>query len=85
MLRRPENTAPFPCEERSYERIQLYQCWVPAGFPSPAEDYVDRPIDFNELLITHPAATFAVRVSGESMIGLGMLPGDIAVVDNLKV
>lgn len=54
---------------------------VPAGFPSPAEDYLDRPLDFNELLITHPAATFAVRVVGDSMIGAGIFPGDIAVVD----
>ncbi|MEQ1717226.1 MAG: translesion error-prone DNA polymerase V autoproteolytic subunit, partial [Hyphomicrobium sp.] len=59
----------------------VYQCPVQAGFPSPAEDYLDRPLDFNELLIAHPAATFAVRVSGESMIGLGIFPGDIAVID----
>ena len=51
------------------------------GFPSPAEDYLDRPLDFNELLIVHPAATFAVSVAGESMIGVGLFPGDIAIVD----
>ena len=52
-----------------------------AGFPSPADDYLDRPLDFNELLIAHPAATFAVRVAGDSMTGIGIFPGDIAVVD----
>jgi DNA polymerase V len=54
---------------------------VPAGFPSPAEEYLDRPLDFNELLIEQPAATFAVRVVGDSMIGAGIFPGDIAVVN----
>ncbi|WP_244832527.1 LexA family transcriptional regulator [Caballeronia sp. TF1N1] len=51
------------------------------GFPSPADDYLDRPLDFNELLISNPAATFAVRIAGESMTGAGLFPGDIAVVD----
>src|ERR1700691_1438479 len=41
------------------------------GFPSPADDYLDRPLDFNELLIENPAATFAVRIAGESMRGQG--------------
>ncbi len=54
---------------------------VPAGFPSPAEEYLDRPLDFNELLIEQPAATFAVRVTGDSMTGAGIFPGDIAVVN----
>src|ERR1700731_1740147 len=51
------------------------------GFPSPADDYLDRPLDFNELLIRNPAATFAVRLASESMTGAGLFPGDIAVVD----
>ncbi len=54
------------------------------GFPSPADDYMDRPLDFNELLVKNPAATFAVRISGESMRDRGMLPGDIAVVDRSR-
>ncbi len=57
---------------------------VPAGFPSPADDYMDRPLDFNELLIENPASTFAVRVAGESMTGLGIFPGDIAIVDRSR-
>jgi DNA polymerase V len=51
------------------------------GFPSPADDYLDRPLDFNELLIRNPAATFAVRLASDSMTGAGLFPGDIAVVD----
>ena len=54
---------------------------VPAGFPSPADDYLEGKLDLNQHLIKHPAATFFVRVSGESMIGAGIHPGDILVVD----
>lgn len=72
---------PIPCAGRTLRHLLLYASRVPAGFPSPAEDYLDRPLDFNELLIVHPAATFAVRVTGESMTGIGIFPGDIAVVD----
>jgi DNA polymerase V len=54
------------------------------GFPSPADDCLDRPLDFNELLIDNPAATFVVRIAGESMTGIGLLPGDIAVVDRAR-
>ena len=48
----------------------------PCGFPSPADDDLDRPLDFNDLLIENPAATFAVRIAGESMMGAGLFPGD---------
>ena len=54
---------------------------VQAGFPSPAEDYVEANLDLNAHLIRHPAATFIVRVEGESMIGAGLFPGDLMVVD----
>ena len=54
---------------------------VPAGFPSPAEDYVEGPLDLNRHLIPHPAATFFVRVSGDSMIGAGIYSGDLLIVD----
>jgi DNA polymerase V len=65
-------------------RVPMMAWSAAAGFPSPAEDYVDRPLDFNELLIEHPAATFAVRIEGDSMTGIGIFPGDIAVVDRAK-
>ena len=54
------------------------------GFPSPADDYMDRALDFNELLIENPAATFAVRIAGESMTGAGIFPNDIAIVDRSR-
>ena len=54
---------------------------VVAGFPSPAETYVEKPLDLNNLLIYRPAATFFVRVCGDSMTGTGIQSGDILVVD----
>ena len=54
------------------------------GFPSPADDYLDKPLDFNELLIEDVAATFAVWVAGDSMNGVGIFPGDIAVVNRAR-
>lgn len=54
---------------------------VQAGFPSPAEDYVERALDLNELMIKHPAATFFVKVEGNSMEGANIYSGDILVVD----
>ena len=72
---------PIACEVRTRFLVTTFVACVAAGFPSPADDYLDHPLDFNELLIAHPAATFAVRVMGESMTGAGIFPGDIAVVD----
>ncbi len=54
---------------------------ISAGFPSPADDYVDKKLDLNEYLIRHPSATFFVRVRGDSMINAGMRSEDILVVD----
>jgi DNA polymerase V len=61
--------------------VPLVECTTACGFPSPADDYLDGPLDFNELLIRNPAATFAVRLAGDSMTGAGLFPGDIAVID----
>lgn len=57
---------------------------IKAGFPSPAEDYLQDRIDFNRDLIKHPEATFYGRVSGDSMIGVGIYDGDIAVIDRAE-
>ena len=54
---------------------------VSAGFPSPADDYMESRIDLNQHLIRHPAATFFVRVSGDSMTGAGIQNGDLLIVD----
>ncbi len=59
----------------------LMETTVIAGFPSPAEQYIESPLDLNELLVKKPAATFFVRAAGDSMTGAGIQSGDILVVD----
>jgi len=59
----------------------LFTITVPAGFPSPAEDVVEGSLDLNRYLIHRPAATFFVRVKGDSMIGAGIYSGDLLIVD----
>ena len=54
---------------------------VRAGFPSPAQDYIDKSLDFNKELIQHPSATFYAKVVGLSMINAGINEGDIIVID----
>ncbi len=54
---------------------------ISAGFPSPADDYIDKKLDLNEYLVRHPAATFFVRVIGDSMVNAGINSGDLIVVD----
>ncbi len=62
----------------------LFSSRVPAGFPSPAEEYAEGPLDLHHYLIRHPAATFYVRVTGQSMTGAGILDGDVLVVDRAR-
>jgi DNA polymerase V len=58
-------------------QIPLASFSVSAGFPSPADDYMEGRLDLNEYFIRHPAATFYVRVSGDSMRGAGIFDGDL--------
>ena len=62
-------------------KLKMFSSYVEAGFPSPAEEYLENSIDLNELLITNPPATFLVRAKGESMIGAGIFEGSLLVVD----
>lgn len=76
--------APFPVARPAPANpcpIPFYSDQIPAGFPSPAEDHLDGTLDLNDYLIRRPASTFLVRVAGDSMIGAGILDGDILVVD----
>ena len=61
--------------------LPLMETPVSCGFPSPAEQYIESPLDLNDLLVKRPAATFFVRAAGDSMLGAGIRPGDILVVD----
>jgi DNA polymerase V len=62
-------------------QLPFFSATVPAGFASAADDHVEKSLDLHELLITHPAATFFVRVKGNSMEGAAIHCGDILVVD----
>jgi DNA polymerase V len=72
---------PIPFEKRTSLRLPLVSASVEAGFPSPADDHLERGIDLNEELIRNPAATFLVRVKGESMRDAGIHAGDVLIVD----
>jgi DNA polymerase V len=61
--------------------LPLFASKVSAGFPSPADDYIEKTLDLNELLVKKPAATFFVRACGRSMLGAGIHPNDILIVD----
>lgn len=67
--------------ERENELVSLAGETAACGFPSPAEPYLDSQLDLNRLLVKRPAATFFVRAAGDSMVGAGIFPGDILVVD----
>ncbi len=72
---------PIPFEKRTSLKLPLVSASVEAGFPSPADDHLERGINLNEELIRNPAATFYVRVKGESMRDAGIHPGDILIID----
>lgn len=68
-------------DSKTHFFIPLFLSKVQAGFPSPADDYQEQTIDLNEHLIQHPASTFCVRVTGDSMLGAGIYPNDLLIVD----
>ena len=70
-----------PALSASHPRLPLLQGSVPAGFPSPAADYVQNTIDLHERLIHNPEATFFIQVSGDSMIDTGIVDGSVLIVD----
>ena len=61
--------------------LTFYKEAVECGFPSPARDFTEGTIDLNEELIPRPNSTFIVRARGDSMIGSGIYPGDLLIVD----
>ncbi|KEY57115.1 translesion error-prone DNA polymerase V autoproteolytic subunit [Serratia sp. DD3] len=65
----------------THQQIPLFGETCPAGFPSPAQDYIEAQLDLNHYLILHPSATYFVRAEGESMVEAGILSGDLLIVD----
>lgn len=72
---------PLEMEDAPSVTIPLFLERISAGFPSPADDYIEAELDLNRLLIKNQAATFLVRVGGDSMINAGIHDKDILVVD----
>jgi DNA polymerase V len=68
-------------ENLSVLSIPLVAGKIPAGFPSPADDFLVKALDLNQFLITHPQATFVWQVSGHSMREAGIFDGDYVIVN----
>ena len=62
-------------------KIPIFSAKVAAGLPSPAEDHIETTLDLNDYMVLHPDSTFMLRVEGESMKDIGILPNDVLVVD----
>lgn len=73
-----------PADNPPRLHLPCFTTGIPAGFPSPAADYVERRIDLNEQLVHDAVATFFVRASGESMKDAGIQDGSILVVDSAR-
>ena len=81
-LKRGKGIAKIMSYEEGIElELPMYKSEIKAGFPSPASDYIESTLDLNKFLIKHPAATFFVRVEGDSMIDAAIHSGDILIVD----
>lgn len=76
-----ESFAVYLPGKASGKAVDFYLQNIPAGFPSPAEDFLEKRIDLNDYLIKNESATFLVKVEGTSMIGAGINHGDVLVVD----
>ncbi len=74
----------FSADTTAQAKMPLPGSTVAAGFPSPADDYIELRLDLNEYLIRHPSATFYVRVRGNSMEGAGIHDEDILIVDRAQ-
>ena len=80
-LKKPQGVSDDCVSSSSFSRPPLFSSVVQAGFPSPADDYLESYIDLNEILVSNKAATFFVKVDGDSMLGAGIFTGDMLVVD----
>ena len=79
------NDFTLPAIKAQSMHLPLYSSKVSAGFPSPAEEHVEKRLDPSEFLIDQKDATFFVTIQGQSMIDVGLMPGDKVVVDRSKI
>ena len=80
-LRKSNDLEVFSIDQETSLDIPFFDYQVPAGFPSPAQDYIDLDLDLHNYLVKNPSSTFCVRVTGESMRDAGINSGDIMLVD----
>ena len=86
----PPNQAETPLRlhdvpfELATREVPFFLSHIPAGFPSPAQDDMQEPIDLGAWLVQHPAASYIMRVEGQSMAGAGINDGDLLVVNRAK-
>ena len=71
----------YTIEDFSLGDIPLYGDAVPAGFPSPADDYLDMDLNLHDYLVQHTSATFCVKAIGDSMVDAGIKSSDVMVID----
>lgn len=71
----------YEVENKQEVKVPFSQELLSAGFPSPAEGFIQKSLDLNELIIQHPSSTFFIRVIGNSMIKAGIFSNDILIVD----
>ena len=71
----------YSVDQTAFEKIPLFEGGVSAGFPSPADDYMDMDLDLHDHLVQNPSSTFCVRAIGESMKDAGIQSGDVMIVD----
>ena len=71
----------FSVDSSTEQALPLVEGGISAGFPSPAQDYIDLSLDLNKELINNPSSTFFGRVKGSSMIDAGIEDGDLLVID----
>ena len=81
ILTSDQNSKNYLLTNKDQVQVLLFENYVPAGFPSPAETYTEGPLNLHDYLVKKPAATFFVRVTGDSMVGAGIFKGDLLVVD----
>lgn len=79
------STFEWPLLQAEPVYLPLYSSKVSAGLPSPADEHIEKRLDPSEFLIDHQDATFFVTIQGQSMIDVGLMPGDKAVVDRSKI
>ena len=80
-LHKTESFDFFSAETEAELSIPIAEGGISAGFPSPAEDFLDLSIDLNKELIKNPSSTFYARVKGQSMQDMGIDSGDLVIID----